>query len=167
VVAAVYSGPIRSLIQTMKFKSIRNNCFWLGEIAYYSTTLPPTDLVTHVPLHPRRKNERGFDQAKLIAQTVARQAQLPYLELLEREVYLPPQSGIKDKSARLVRMQNVYRLHPQATKRLATMFGNSETPIRILLVDDVVTSGATMFACQEVLKRQIPCKVTGFAIARE
>jgi ComF family protein len=101
---------------------------------------PPT-LVIPVPLHPRRLVERGYNQAALIAAPVAKDLHacfLPRALLRPRET--EPQTTL-DRDARLANMRGAFHV-----RRQGDVFGQ-----RVLLIDDVRTTGATLAACKTVL----------------
>ena len=98
------------------------------------------DLVTWVPVSAKRKKERGYDQAQLLAAAVAEELELPLFATLEKTVHTPPQSGLTDPAQRRGNVLGVYR----AVESLAGC--------RVLLIDDVVTTGATLSECARVLR---------------
>ncbi len=123
----------------------------------YEDALPIVDAVAAVPLHQRRLNFRGFDQAAMIAQCVATRLNKPLGNLLERVVYTIPQAKQEREERRNAELQNAFRVCPQALTKL---------PARVLLVDDVWTSGATMRAAARVLRQAGAQEVWGFTCAR-
>jgi ComF family protein len=111
---------------------------WLGpgKLGGYSAVVP-------VPLSARRRRERGFDQAELIARAVARHAAIPMRRrLLVKKTDCPPQTGLS-ASARRKNVASVYRASVPRSLR-----GRD-----VLLVDDVLTTGATAEAAARALRR--------------
>lgn len=96
------------------------------------------DVVTWAPTSRKRRRRRGFDQAELVAQRVAAQLGVPCRRLLERDGDDLPQTG-RDRAARL--HGPVFRASPRATGE------------RVLVVDDVVTTGATLRSAADALHR--------------
>ena len=99
------------------------------------------DLVTWAPLSRQRKWKRGFDQGEKLARVVAAELGLPVRGMLRKVRNTQPQSGLEDSAARRANALGAYAPAPGAQ-------GNG---LRILLVDDVVTSGATLSECARVL----------------
>ena len=101
----------------------------------------PCDLVTWAPLARRRRWERGYDQAQLLAQVVAEELGLPLRSTLEKVRDTAPQSSLAEHSARRANALGAYRcIGP------AGVAGK-----RVLLIDDVLTSGATVSECARIL----------------
>lgn len=100
---------------------------------------PPADAVTWVPLARRRRAERGFDQARVLARALAHELELPAVALVRRTIATTPQSR-RTREERLRAMNGAFALAPRRP-----------APARVLLVDDVLTTGATTSACAAVL----------------
>jgi ComF family protein len=101
----------------------------------------PTDLVIPVPLHPSRQKERGFNQAGLLASVLAERARLPLNDgHLTRTRATPPQVGLGAEE-RKVNVQDAFIWE-----------GNGLEGVRVLLIDDVCTTGATLEACAVALQ---------------
>jgi competence protein ComFC len=100
------------------------------------------DVIVPVPLHPTRQRERGFNQASLIAELLSAQTSIPAKPLLGRTRYTTTQTAL-DRSERMENLHNAFRLRKNAHVR----------PLRVLLVDDVLTTGSTLNECARVLKR--------------
>jgi ComF family protein len=102
-------------------------------------------LLVPVPLHRWRIWKRGYNQAALIASALSRSTGLPAgLDLLERTRATPPLKGL-GRRERALAVRGAFKVAPQSKGRLAGR--------RIMLVDDVFTSGATAAACARALKR--------------
>jgi ComF family protein len=113
------------------------------------------DLIVPVPLHPARQRERGFNQASLLAELLARQSSIPLKPLLERIRYTNTQTAL-DRSERMENLHNAFRLRKNVDVR----------GLRVLLVDDVLTTGSTLNECARVLKRAGALSVYGATAAR-
>jgi competence protein ComFC len=100
------------------------------------------DVIVPVPLHPARQRERGFNQASLLAEMLSAETSIPAKPLLERIRYTTTQTAL-DRSERMENLHNAFRLRKNADVR----------SLRVLLVDDVLTTGSTLNECARVLKR--------------
>lgn len=100
------------------------------------------DVIVPVPLHPARQRERGFNQASLLAELLSAQTAIPFKPLLERTRYTTTQTAL-DRSERMENLHNAFRLRKNADVR----------GLRVLLVDDVLTTGSTLNECARILKR--------------
>ena len=100
------------------------------------------DLIVPVPLHPARKRERGFNQAQLLAQILHRQCGVPVRAALDRIRYTTTQTQF-DRAERMENLAGAFRLRP----------GSNVQDLRVLLVDDVLTTGSTLSECALVLKK--------------
>ena len=100
------------------------------------------DVIVPVPLHPARQRERGFNQATLLAELFSAHAAIPCRPLLKRIRYTTTQTAL-DRSERMENLHNAFRLRKNANVR----------GLRMLLIDDVLTTGSTLSECARVLKR--------------
>ncbi|MDD4477350.1 MAG: ComF family protein [Patescibacteria group bacterium] len=113
------------------------------------------EIIIPVPLHPRRERERGFNQAKILADIFAKKLFLPVVaDGLVRARYTAQQA----KLAKIERRKNI--------EDAFVWKKNSSPPERIILVDDVFTTGATMQECAKVLKQNGAKFVWGVVLAR-
>lgn len=158
--ATQYRPPITSLIHLMKYSSVKDIAQFCGEMMYYTVNLPPTDLLTAVPLHHTRQSRRGFNQAEEVARTLSAFTSIPYLPLLQRTKNQAHQASITHRQKRLTNLRDAFELNPQSTTKLPSL--QSKT---ILLIDDVATTGTTLNECAKVLKEAGAAKVYGLVIA--
>lgn len=135
-----YEFPTDRLIQSLKYAHQLAIANWLGELLARRLEHHPCDLIIPMPLHPGRLRERGFNQSVEIARPLARARKMPLsLDLLERVRPTAPQAELTlDKRAGNVR---------GAFECRRDLAGCS-----VLLIDDVMTSGATLNECARVLK---------------
>lgn len=119
---------------------------------------PPFEdfVVAHVPVHHLRCRARGFDQAQVIAEWVGEMYQAPCINVLIRQYKTLSQAKTFHTERRVGELDGIFSLHPLI----------KEIPNRILLCDDVFTSGATMDAAAKCLKEAGVKEVWGFVIAR-
>ena len=99
------------------------------------------DVLTWIPVSFLRRWKRGFDQTENIALVVARELGVPAVKTLKKIRHTPPQSGISSPDARRANILNAYRVIDP------TLVENK----RILLLDDVLTTGATASECAKTL----------------
>ena len=139
-----FEGPARRAIHRLKYSGWRGVGDALARAMVASGPRPPVEVVTWVPLGRRRLAERGFDQARVLAQGVAGELGLPCIRLLRRAVSSAPQarrSGAERRVALLGGFQPVIGARARGE-------GGMD---RVLLVDDVLTTGATAGACAQAL----------------
>jgi competence protein ComFC len=106
-----------------------------------------------VPLHPRRFAKRGFNQSEIFAQIISRELGLPVLGALRRIEFTRPQVGLSFEE----RQKNMVSAFVSTTE---------VSRKKILLVDDVYTTGSTMQECAKILKKSGAAEVHGFTFAR-
>jgi len=153
--ALEFEGVTRSLIHELKYRgreSIAGDLAALaGPVARLACVSPP-DVVTPVPLHPVRLRERGFNQSALLARELAGLVDAQARDTLRRVHHSPPQASLS-RAERLVLPAAGFR----AARKLSGL--------RVLLVDDVVTTGATLAAASVALLEGGAAEVICFALA--
>lgn len=166
--AVVAIGPydeaalLGRLIRECKYTFIEDiHEVWRPEIAAfverYADFFAQADVIVPVPLHPRRRAERGFNQADYIARVLSTSTGLPIAPLLARKRYTKQQARLS-KSERSKNMANAFSY---------VRSNVSSSGTRVILVDDVYTTGSTMQACAQVLRQQAGVQsVIGFCLAR-
>ena len=100
------------------------------------------DIISWVPLHKKRLRERGYDQAEIIARALSKKLGVPCQRLLVKESVNKRQSSIDNREERKANVSGVYRCVSKEE-----LLGK-----RVLLVDDIITSGATVGECAAMLK---------------
>src|SRR5262245_9333641 len=113
------------------------------------------NIIVPVPLHPARQRERGFNQAGLLAELLSAQTAIRSKPVLERIRYTTTQTAL-DRSERMENLHNAFRLRKNADVR----------GLRVLLIDDVLTTGSTLNECARVLKRAGAISVHAATAAR-
>ena len=144
--APLYSeGRVRDAILAFKFKKQLGGLECFGQLMAATAAEAYSgefDAVTWVPVSKKRLRKRGFDQARFLAGSACVDWHVMPLETLRKTTDNPPQSGLDDPAARRANVAGVYEA--VSPERFAGK--------RLLLVDDICTTGATLGACAQVLK---------------
>jgi ComF family protein len=151
-----YEGTLRELIHLFKYGRLRTLAGPLGE--RLASAIPRDqrfDLIIPVPLHWRRRFQRGFNQAALLAARVARRYAVPVVVAVRRRRATATQAGLSNAKRR-ANVAGAFEV-----RRPRAVAGR-----RILLVDDVMTTGATASACAAALKRAGARYVAVLTLAR-
>ena len=139
----MYEGQVRGSLHRYKFRNARHYASAYGRLLALriQSDLPQPDLITWVPVSRRRKRQRAFDQVELLAKAVAGELGIPTEKLLEKFRDNRANSGLKTPAERRANVLGVYKVPEGADIR-----GK-----RVLLLDDIVTTGATASECARVL----------------
>ena len=152
VSAFEYDCPIGHAIRNLKYSRKTYLADILGDLLPFDETIP-AEWIIPVPLHPKRLSKRGFNQSELLAEALSRRTGIPVLnDLLERKIHTDPQAGLSGKERR-----NNLKGAFSCKKSLP-----AET---VILVDDVITTGSTLSACAEALKKSGIQKVYACTVA--
>lgn len=162
-----YANPFwRQAITTLKFKGVAELAKTFGELLaragarHFEKITNP--ILVPVPLHRRRLRERGFNQSELIATMLARQLHWPiYPNLLQRRYYAAAQAN-QEATQRFDNVANIFKLN----NKTATRFLAAGPRPTFIIVDDVITTGATILNAATVLGTLKPQKILTFAVAR-
>lgn len=165
----VYEGPIRKAIKLLKYRFVTDLA---NEIVLKAFALPLSEakgfskatpyeanvVLTSVPLHWRRYNWRGFNQAEVLGKLMAQKLGIKFLpDLLVRKKHTEPQVKLKSKE-RKENIKDAFAINSKQCFLLSTHY--------FLLFDDVWTTGSTLRACAKVLKQAGAKKVWGMTLAR-
>ncbi len=153
------NSPAQTLLRTLKYKGIEK----IGEYAAHSI-LPKLanssffygiDAVVPIPLHPKKEQKRGYNQIALFGTTLANYFKVDFIKdgLIKIDNNKSQTTNTKDE--RFYNVQNAYKINPKYT------FDHQH----IVLVDDVITTGATLTACCQVLKKAFNVKISVITIA--
>ena len=164
----IYRNPLKKIIQKLKYKFVSDVADVLVNlmIEYWAKYTPvfigeiKKDrgfgwMVVPVPLHPKRQKWRGFNQSALLGQILSKKLGLDYQELLQRTKHTKPQVGLASWE-RKKNIRNAFALN------LKFKIEN----LKLLLIDDVWTTGSTLKECCYVLKRNGEKKIWAITLAR-
>lgn len=156
-IAFSFQGALREAIHCLKYQRVRRMAQPLaGLLAQHLQCYPiDTDALVPVPLHPRRLAERGFNQSELLAQHLSTASGIPLLHRhLVRSRDTPHQVGL-DAHARVENVRDAF-----------VWQSTHSPPARVLLIDDVLTTGATLQACAQALRWAGTREVRALVLAR-
>jgi ComF family protein len=155
-IAYVFQSPLREAVHQLKYRRVRRIARPLGALMAEHLIAHPVaiDAVLAIPLHSTRLAERGFNQAEALAREIANLLDLPLIATGLRRVRATEQQAHLDARARAENMRDAFAWEGAAPPR------------RLLLVDDVLTTGATMGACAVVLRNAGAESIHGLALAR-
>jgi len=151
-----FRGWIRSSIHRFKFKGEFARSPFLATLTFRRLDLSGIDLLVPVPIHRDRRHERGFNQAELLARDIGAQSGIPVdAAILTRPIKRNPQVG-RSRDQRWFAVSGVF-----SVVNPAVINGK-----RIAIVDDVITTGATVSECAIVLAQAGAASVSAISVAR-
>lgn len=165
VASSYLQFPISRAVHLFKYRFVKDMHIPLGNLltkVLRSTELPLPDIIMPVPLHRRRLRWRGFNQSSLLAKHLATNL-LPYNSIplseniLIRNRHTSPQMQISDYKFRKLNIAGAFSISPNADVKGKT----------ILLVDDIATTGSTIFECAKILKTAGAKEVFAIVVARQ
>ena len=149
----LYEDILAEAINQLKFHGLKRFSKTLGKLLL-NLDLPETDGIVPVPMTIKRLRERGFNQSLLIARIIAKDTGITlFMDILVKKKETPPQIGLSAKE-RLLNLKNAFEVKD-------TIKG-----LRLLLVDDVMTTGATVTECSKVLMKAGAQEVIVLTLAR-
>lgn len=149
-----YEGTLRELIHLYKYGRVKTLAAPLSRLLVSALPLDERfDVVVPVPLHWRKRWQRGFNQSELLAVEVARRSGIPVSGMLRRVESSRVQAGLGN-TARRQNVAKAFAVRGRCDAR------------RVLLVDDVMTTGSTATACARILKRAGVERVALLTVAR-
>ena len=154
-----FEGLVRQAVHQFKYRNLRAMSQDLAGLMgdYLTVNHLPGDVLVPVPLHPKRLRERGYNQSALLAEELGQLTGLPVnSHSLSRTRHTPPQARTGSLDERRANIRDVFSCRDRS-------LGGR----RVILVDDVTTSGATLEACAGALKAAGAVSVWGLTLARE
>lgn len=176
VVASRYrENNISKLVHLLKYNFAEDLHIPLGRLLVkiiLKNNLPLPDFIVPIPLHKRRLRWRGFNQAELLAKYVAENLTpgfpIPvFSDLILRRKYTPPQMKIKKYSERRKNIEDAFMFNTKSKDFTQLQQLEHSNKYNFLLIDDIATTGATLFECAKVLKVCGAKKVFAAVIARQ
>jgi len=156
----VYDDALSSAIVLLKYEGVRRLGEWfaarLADMVGRDPKAWQADIVIPVPLHPDRLRERGYNQAELLARPLAKRLGLKFGSYLLVRTRPRPEQLVLSRTERWSSVRGAY----------ATREGAAVDNLRILLVDDVLTTGATLDSCSRALRKAGADAVLALTIAR-
>ena len=150
-----YQDAVRESLHRFKFYNRPDYADVYGPILAMKIQqrFPDAQVLTWAPVSKARLKQRGYDQSELLAKAAAKELGIPAVRLLEKHRDNPAQSGIENADARRENVRDAYRLCGDAAGK------------RIVLVDDILTTGATAGECARVLRQACAERVYLAAVA--
>lgn len=153
---AAYDGWVSSAVKRMKYDREPDRARHLaGFLVPILADLGPIDGLVPVPLHPTRERDRGFNQARLLADHLSAATAIPVIDLLRRTRKTVSQTTLSGRQRR-ENVRDVFVMnegwHPRAGQRF-------------VLIDDVRTTGATLGACAEAITAVVPARIGVLTVA--
>jgi ComF family protein len=154
-----HEGLLKDLIWRCKYFFVRDLSKYFAELLageFGPELIEKEFVVTAVPISKERALWRGFNQSELIARELAEQTGLEYSTMLKRDVESRAQVGLTRKE----RLKNIQ-------DKIHIIDGLNVRRKRVLLVDDVITTGATLAECAKVLRKAGASEVWGLVLSRD
>ena len=152
-----YVGIVRKRILDYKFKHKKYLCRTFAEGMIYRLKKEPLDIdiIIPVPISRKRRKQRGYNQSDLIAKIVAREINMEYSKNILLKLKENSRQSKLNKKERLQNVKNVFGI-----KQASDLVGK-----KVLLIDDIYTTGATVNECSKVLRKAGASKVIVYTVA--
>jgi ComF family protein len=157
---AFYKDAVVRAILLLKFEQIEPLGTWfaerLAEVVNAEGAKLAADVVVPVPLHRQRERERGYNQAALVSEPLAKKLRLPHKAALLMRTRPRPDKQVLSLEERWESVRGAFATRP----------GSQVDGLRVLLIDDVLTTGATLDACARALRNAGAKSVSALTVAR-
>ena len=157
----LYNGKYRNLVYSVKYGGNIRLGTRLGRMLGEVIAEEDIDFIVPVPLHPRKKRKRGYNQAEIIGRGIMLALREKGIgskmetRLLKRKDFTPTQTR-KDRADRWTNVREAFRIDSVRARQLTEKGG---TP-HVLICDDVLTTGATLDACASLLHEAFDCRIS-------
>lgn len=155
-----HTGVLRDLVLKLKFARrwplVEELGTLLAREPFAATVLAEADVIVPVPLHWWRQMRRGYNQSELLARAIAKVHGKPVVQALRRVRYTQTQSAVHSLTARARNMKNAFAARGNVSRL---------TGKRVVLVDDVMTSGATLREAARALRTARPAQVDAITLS--
>lgn len=158
--ACLYEGVLKELIHKFKYKNKVSLSKILSKlmidfIKYNPEALAEIEIITFVPLHDARERERGFNQSGILAAKLSKESGIRFSDTLKKTIATRHQNELS-RNDRLINLKGAFKIRD----------GAMIEGLNVLLVDDVITTGATLDECAKTLLDNGAKKVNCFTLAR-
>jgi ComF family protein len=143
-IMAQFRGPLQKLIKALKYQNAKNIAPLLAKMLHRHLKIPSADMLTFIPLHPKKLRWRGYNQCQEIALTLGEISKIPVQNLLIKTINNQAQAQIKEQKTRQERMRGVFAIPTQNLPIIKNK--------HIMILDDVLTTGATVNEASRLLK---------------
>ena len=150
VAAHHYTEMSREMVRLLKYNSLSDLAIEMADDMIHAAEaadIAHPDIITYVPMHARRRRQKFFDQAEVLARHVAAAVQMQDSKALKRVRYSRQQARTRGYAARMRNVENAFSVQQNVEGR------------HVLLIDDVYTTGATSSECARVLMEAGACRV--------
>lgn len=152
-----WSGAVPQMVYALKYRGVRASAPRLAELmaSHLSARSISSDIIVPVPLHRRRERERGYNQSELLAKGIANQTGIPIAtDVLTRTRNTRPQVTMQNPDERRENITGAFECVGDVAGK------------HVLLIDDVVTTGATIAACSTPLRAAGAMSILALSLAR-
>jgi competence protein ComFC len=154
LVACKYSGIVENMVHEYKYKGVKDLGKIIARIMFYSLDLPKVDLLVPVPLDNKKRRLRGFSQTEEIAKELSILTQTPHKNLLMKTKSTVSQMSLDSKEDRERNLEGAFVINEVEIDLLdGPDLTKNNTDKKILLIDDIFTTGSTVNECSKVLNQ--------------
>jgi competence protein ComFC len=153
-----YQGVLKKMILALKYQKVKCLGEVLGKMLYWTMDIPKVDVVTFVPSSKKRLRDRGYNQVQEIGKFLAENLGVECVKLVEKNQETVRQASLHSQEERAENLRGAFEIGARVNRKKLK-------GARVLLVDDVVTTGSTLGEVGLVLKQAGVSKVVGLVVA--